>query len=78
MRSAWGEFIAYQADADFIDSIAGDVFDIGKSGMEMASAGANEKNNITKHIEKYYDKELIPTNDWWVSYKDTDDWSAYI
>ena len=78
MRSAWGEYAAYQADADYIDSIAGDIFDKNKGGMEMAASGANEKNNISKHIEKYYDKELIPTNDWWVSYKDTDDWSAYI
>ena len=78
MRSAWGEFIAYQADADFIDSIAGDVFDIGKFGMDMTASGADEKDNIRNHIKNYYDNEPVPTNDWWVSYKDTDDWSAYI
>ena len=78
LHTAWGEYAAYQADADFIDSIAGDVFDIGKFGMDMTASGADEKDNIRNHIKNYYDNEPVPTNDWWVSFKDTDDWSAYI
>ena len=88
MKTAWGEYTAYQADADYIDSIAGDIFDSDKVGFEMAVSGTEEKEKIENHISQIYNKgnlgdsryyrEPKPTNDWWVSYKDTDDWSAYI
>lgn len=90
LKTAWGEYAAYQADADYIDSIAGDIFDSDKDGFEMAVSGEQEQNTIHNHIaEQYntynlnpededYHMEAKPTNDWWITYKDTEDWSTYI
>mgnify|MGYP006916073851 CR=1 FL=1 len=78
LKTAWGEYIAYQTDADYIDSIAGDVFDNTKTGFEMAVSGAEEKQTIKNYITNNYDNEQKPTSEWWVTYQDDDGWSKYI
>ena len=65
-----GEYSAYQADADYVDSIGGDVLD---HYMTTAVSGSNEKTTIEQHISTYYDsdstlKEPKPDSDWWVTY----------
>ena len=54
----WGEYVAYQTDEDYEDSIA--------KGMY---SGANEASKIHEHIiAAGYDDEPIPTGDWWKTY----------
>ncbi len=64
---AWGEYAAYQVDADYVDSIAGDVYDAGK--MTTAVNGPNEKQTIINHIEAGYNSddytEPMPNYKWW-------------
>lgn len=74
---AWGEYSAYQVDADYVDSIAGDVYDAGR--MTTAVNGNREKSTIENHIasgynrlddpstsniDEYY-KEPKPDYEWW-------------
>lgn len=64
----WGEYSAYQADADYVDSIAGDEFDAG-GGITTAVDGPNEKGTIESHIEAAYNLdgyvESEPDWQWW-------------
>ncbi|MBR1425309.1 hypothetical protein IJ579_07090 [bacterium] len=64
--TAWGEYTAYQADADYIDSIAGDVY---SPGVTTAAAGKDEKDTIDSHIRSQYNDanyfEAIPDWKWW-------------
>ena len=59
----WGEYAAYQADADYMDSIAGDVFNnaggnsFGNRQIDTAVASASEKDAIINHIWTLYDYE---------------------
>lgn len=64
---AWGEYTAYQADADYIDSIAGDIFD---SHLTTAVDGKDEKQTIIDHIDASYNEpgeseEAYPDFKWW-------------
>ena len=70
LECQWGEYAAYQVDADYMDSIAGDIFDGG-------AAGADEKDRIISHInsgynntdvdpsDEDYSKEVVPEYKWW-------------
>ncbi len=64
--TAWGEYYAYQKDADYVDSIGGDVLD-----PEIATAGngIDEKNIIDRHIKNNYNSsdyfEAVPDWKWW-------------
>lgn len=64
---AWGEYAAYQVDADYVDSIAGDVYDAGT--MTTSVNGSNEKQTIINHIEAGYNDENytepMPNYKWW-------------
>ncbi len=64
--TAWGEYSAYQADADYIDSIAGDVF---SHNVSTAVDGVNEKDTIDNHIKDLYNDddytEAVPNWKWW-------------
>ena len=51
MTSASGEYMAYQADADYLDSIAGDEF-LSLAEANMAVNGDAEKDAIIKHLEQ--------------------------
>ena len=56
--AAWGEYMAYQTDADYIDSIAGDIYKSNSPlGLGMAGAvdGDKEKDAIIAHIQAAYD-----------------------
>lgn len=64
---AWGEYTAYQADADYLDSIAGDIFD---SHLTTAVDGKDEKQTIIDHIDASYNEpgepeEAYPDFKWW-------------
>ena len=66
-----GEYAAYQVDADYVDSIAGDVLD-GTSVLSMAVNGNQEKSTIENHVYKYYDNygeeeylQAYPDYKWW-------------
>ena len=70
-NTAWGEYRAYQADADYMDSIAGDVFD---PDVTTAVDGAKEKTKISEHIDDMYNDptpgdnyyvEPVPNWKWW-------------
>ena len=59
LECQWGEYSAYQVDADYVDSIAGDIFN--KKGnvyrnneMTTAVKGENEADIISSHIEEAY------------------------
>ena len=64
--TAWGEYYAYQADADYVDSIAGDVLD---PQISTAGDGKYEKDIIDNHIKSEYNSdsyfEAIPDWKWW-------------
>lgn len=70
---AWGEYIAYQTDADYVDSIAGDEYDAGR--LTTAVDGPDEKTTITSHIDDAYNYnddgtrkdayEAVPDWKWW-------------
>ena len=72
--------MAYQADADYLDSVGGDIFNKkgGDAGSDMAVDGKNEKDTIIKHLEKcgyntglddnlnkIHDNEPLPDWKWW-------------
>ncbi len=77
----WGEYVAYQADSDYMDSIAGDIFDkynttIASIGTGYPEGGANDADSemarINKHIRENYingrsveEQEHIPLGRWW-------------
>jgi hypothetical protein len=52
----WGEYVAYQTDEDYLDSVGEDQY-----------TGPNEKSGITDHIKSFscYDGETVPTFKWW-------------
>lgn len=75
-----GEYMAYQADANYLDSVGGDIFNkrVGDIGSDMAVDGKNEKDTIIKHLElcgyntgldddlnKIQDNEVLPDWKWW-------------
>ena len=68
MYTIWGEYSAYQADADYIDSIAGDEFDAGF--ITTAVDGQYEQGTIEEHIEAAYNiGKVEPEPDWqWWTY----------
>lgn len=57
----WGEYAAYQTDADYVDSIGGDIYDAGK--FTTAVNGPNEKQTIIDHIDAAYTREDDPTTE---------------
>ncbi len=63
----WGEYSAYQTDADYVDSVAGDVFERGES--TTAVNGPDEKTTIENHIKNLYNQdgyvEAEPDWKWW-------------
>lgn len=66
--AASGEYIAYQADADYLDSIGGDIF---TKGSNMSVDGEDEQQTIIDHIDQcgYNDGGNQPLPDWkWWSY----------
>lgn len=76
MSCANGEYMAYQSDADFLDSIGGDIFNKRQatSGCDMAVDGENEKATIIKHLEQCgynmddkgnWSNEPLPDWKWW-------------
>lgn len=52
----WGEYSAYQADADYMDSIAGDVYDAG-SNIGIIGDGKDEKSIIMNQVDTFYDND---------------------
>lgn len=54
----WGEYVAYQTNEDYLDSVAHGDFGV----------GANEDENIDAHITANYTSEPKPTGDWWKTY----------
>ena len=68
VSSASGEYMAYQTDADYVDSIAGDVYD-GAGSITTAVNGASEKDTIMSHVDTHYNDddntEPIPDWQWW-------------
>lgn len=80
ISAARGEYMAYQADANYLDSVGGDIFNkrVGDVGSDMAVDGKNEKDTIIKHLElcgyntgldddlnKTQDNEVLPDWKWW-------------
>jgi hypothetical protein len=53
----FGEYAAYQVDADYCDSIGADVLDSGK--MTTAVNGESEKETIIKHVEDGYNNTSV-------------------
>ena len=68
MSCAWGEYTAYQADADYLDSVAGDVYD---KHLTTSADGADEKQVIIDHVNASYNgiegelDEAYPDFKWW-------------
>ena len=64
----WGEYRAYQTDADYIDSIAGDVY-TSDNTIDIATDvnGSGEKDAISNHITSVpnYEGEAVPDWKWW-------------
>lgn len=61
----WGEYTAYQVDADYNDSIGQDVYKGKYDNATTAVDGKNEKQTIDDHIKSSYDNELPPDYKWW-------------
>ena len=70
----WGEYAAYQEDADYNDSIGQDVYQTRWDGSTTAVVGPDEKQTIMNHIEASYNyvdddgrevNESIPDYKWW-------------
>lgn len=74
MISMWGEYRAYQADADYLDSIGADVIE-GESLFSTAVAGAQEKDKIISHVNQFYDNNGNPENGEYTPRPDWDWWS---
>lgn len=64
LAGLWGEYFAYQADADYNDSIGADVYYTGTPST-TAVDGKDEKQTIEDHIEASYDGEPVPDYKWW-------------
>ena len=69
----WGEYRAYQTDADYVDSIGGDVYDKGE--MTTAVDGSKEQEVIEEHVDQLYNHQennpdyTEPEPDWkWWTY----------
>ncbi len=66
---AWGEYSAYQDDADYNDSIGQDVYAKNTDNSTTAVDGPNEKETIMEHINTSYNDEnsteSIPDYKWW-------------
>jgi len=72
---AWGEYSAYQADADYNDSIGQDIYYQAGDNITTAVDGDKEKDKITDHIESAYNhytdddgvehNESTPDYKWW-------------
>lgn len=69
----WGEYRAYQTDADYVDSIGGDVYDKGE--MTTAVDGSKEQEVIEEHVDQLYNHQennpdyVEPEPDWkWWTY----------
>jgi len=70
---AWGEYSAYQTDADYNDSIGADVYNSSTDNNTTAVDGPDEKQAIIDHIEESYNytdedgthKEPMPDYKWW-------------
>lgn len=64
----WGEYSAYQTDADYADSIGADVLD-GSNVINTAVNGSQEKDTIEDHIDQLYNHdgyvESVPDWKWW-------------
>ena len=59
LESKWGEYTAYQTDADYVDSIAGDIFNSenniwNNNEMTTAVSGPNEAETIQNYINSAY------------------------
>ena len=65
LYTAWGEYSAYQADADYNDSIGQDVYKKSYDNATTAVNGNLEKDTIANHIDKSYEKEIPPDYKWW-------------
>lgn len=70
----WGEYAAYQEDADYNDSIGQDEYNQSGDDCTTAVNGSNEKQTIMNHIEASYNyidddgrqvNEAIPDYKWW-------------
>ena len=61
----WGEYAAYQVDADYNDSIGQDVYYRDGDNTTTAVDGKNEKQAIDDHIKASYENELPPDYKWW-------------
>ena len=61
----WGEYAAYQVDADYNDSIGQDIYKKSWDNSTTAVDGPNEKQTIDDHIKSSYDNELSPDYKWW-------------
>lgn len=69
LECQWGEYAAYQIDADYVDSIAGDVFNksnntYGNKSMTTAVSGVDEADIISSHIEKAYNNDGMSIEDY--------------
>lgn len=66
---AWGEYTAYQTDADYNDSIGQDVYAEYADNSTTAVDGPDEKQTIMDHIDASYNDEnsteSIPDYKWW-------------
>lgn len=65
LYTAWGEYAAYQADADYNDSIGQDVYKKSGDNVTTAVNGSQEKDAIANHIDKSYENEIPPDYKWW-------------
>ena len=74
MISMWGEYRAYQADADYVDSIGADVIE-GESLFSTAVAGSQEKDKIISHVNQFYDNNSNPEDGEFTPRPDWDWWS---
>ena len=52
-ETKWGEYVAYQTEEDYLDSIAHGQY-----------SGSREGSEITTHINTYYEDEPVPSFDW--------------
>ncbi len=63
-NTMWDEYLAYQTDADYADSIGADEYD-GPGQMTTAVDGPSEKDTIISHINAAYDGVPEPDWKWW-------------
>ena len=62
----WGEYAAYQADADYVDSIGGDLLidTYGNNIFSTAADGSEEKTVIENHIDEIYNTAGMTIEDY--------------